>query len=362
MKKILVTVVFILLAAVFIPDSSGFALEGQIGIHDPCTVISSAGLPCNADHLHFTAEGYRQFGKRYAEKMLSIPGYKVNETKVPATSTGTLSGQNPADWTEPFPPFKIAGNLYYVGSKGLANYLITTPQGHILINSDLEENVPLIRASVERLGFKFTDIKILLISHAHWDHNAASDTIKKMTGAKYMVMKADVSVVESGGKTDFQYGNVPSSLYTPTRVDRVLHDGDQVKLGGTTLVARLTPGHTRGCTTWTMKVKEAGKTYNVVVIGSPNVNPGYRLVNNAAYPQIAADYEKMFRVLKALPCDIFLGAHGNYFDMESKYARLKDGAPSAFVDPVGYKKYVTNKEQAFRIELAKQRAALPRSQ
>jgi metallo-beta-lactamase class B len=321
-------------------------------------IISSAGLPCPADHLHFTAGGYRQFGKRYAEEMLSILRYKVNESKLP--TPGALYAQGNGDWTEPFPPFKIAGNLYYVGSKGLANYLITTPQGHILINSDLEENVPLIRASVERLGFKFTDIKILLISHAHWDHNAASDTIKKMTGAKYLVMDADVPVVESGGKTDFHYGNVPSSLYTPTRVDRVLHHGDEVKLGGTTLVAHLTPGHTKGCTTWTMKVKEAGKTYNVVVIGSPNVNPGYRLVNNAAYPQIAADYEKMFRVLKSLPCDIFLGAHGNYFDMESKYARLKDGAPSVFVDPEGYKKYVADKEQAFKAELAKQRAALPR--
>jgi len=325
-------------------------------------VISSAGLPCNADHLHFTAEGYRQFGKRYAEKMLSILGYKVNETKLPPTSTATLPAQGNGDWTEPFPPFKIAGNLYYVGSKGLANYLITTSQGHILINSDLEENVPLIRASVEKLGFKFSDIKILLISHAHWDHNAASDSLKKLTGAKYMVMDADVPVVESGGKTDFQYGNDPTSLYPPTKVDRVLHDGDEVKLGGAVLVAHLTPGHTKGCTTWTMKVKEAGKTSNVVVIGSPNVNPGYRLVNNAAYPQIAADYEKMFRVLKSLPCDIFLGAHGNYFDMETKYARLKERGPAAFVDPEGYKKYVADKEQAFKTELAKQRAALPRSQ
>src|SRR5262250_3717237 len=127
-----------------------------------------------------------------------------------------------ADWTEPFPAFRIAGNLYYVGSKGLANYLITTPQGHILINSDLEANVPLMQASVEKLGFKFSDIKILLISHAHWDHNAASDTIKKLTGAKYMVMEPDVSVVESGGKTDFQYGNVAEFLYQPTKVDRVL--------------------------------------------------------------------------------------------------------------------------------------------
>jgi metallo-beta-lactamase class B len=247
-----------------------------------------------------------------------------------------------------------------VGSKGLANYLITTPQGHILINSDLEENVPLIRASVEKLGFKFSDIKILLISHAHWDHNAASDTIKKLTGAKYMVMDADVSVVESGGKTDFQYGNVATNLYAPTKVDRILHDGDQVKLGDTILMAHLTPGHTRGCTTWTMKVQEAARTYNVVIVGSPNVNPGYRLVNNDAYPQIAADYEKTFRVLKSLPCEIFLGAHGSYFDLETKYARLKASGVAAFVDPEGYMNYVTEREQAFKTVLAKQRAAPPR--
>ena len=270
--------------------------------------------------------------------------------------TDNLKAQS-NDWTEPFPPFKIAGNLYYVGSKGLANYLIATPKGHILINSDMEENVPLIRASVEKLGFKFSDIKILLISHAHWDHDAASDTIKKLTGAKYMVMDADVSVVESGGKTDFQYGNDPKTLYKPTKVDRVLHDGDEVKLGGAVLVSHLTPGHTKGCTTWTFKVAESGKTYNVVIIGSPNVNPGYRLVNNAAYPGIAEDYEKTFKVLKSLPCDIFLGAHGNYFGLEAKYPRFKDEGLSMFVDPAGYKKYVEDKEQEFKNELAKQTAA-----
>ena len=275
-----------------------------------------------------------------------------------ALSAGSAHAQASPDWTEPFPPFKIAGNLYYVGSKGLANYLVTTPEGHILINSDLEQNVPLIRASVEKLGFKFSDIKVLLISHAHWDHDASSDTIKKLTGAKYMVMDADVPVVESGGKTDFQYGNVTTALYTPTKVDRVLHDGDEVKLGGSILVAHLTPGHTKGCTTWTMKAQEAGKTYNVVIIGSPNVNPGYRLVNNAAYPQIASDYEKMFRVLKSMPCDIFLGAHGNYFDLETKYARLKEAGTAAFVDPQGYHKYVNDKEREFKTEFAKQKAAV----
>ena len=259
------------------------------------------------------------------------------------------------DWTEPFPPFKIAENLYYVGSKGLANYLITTPQGHILINSDLEANVPLIRQSVEKLGFKFTDIKILLINHAHYDHNAASDTIKKMTGAKYMVMEGDVSVVETGGKTDFQYGSDPSSQYKPTKVDRVLKDGDEVRLGDAVLVARLTPGHTKGCTTWTMKVREGGKTLDVVIVGSPNVNPGYKLVKNAAYPQIADDYERMFRVLKSLPCDIFLGAHGSYYRLETKYARLERAGAAVFVDPDGYKAYVAEREKAFRAELAKQK-------
>jgi metallo-beta-lactamase class B len=265
--------------------------------------------------------------------------------------------QNSPDWTEPFPPFHIAGNLYYVGSKGLAMYLVSTSQGNILINSGLEANVPMIKASIEKLGFKFEDTKILLISHAHWDHDAGSATIKKMTGAAYMVMDADVPVVESGGKADFQYGNSPAYLYQPAKVDRVLHDGDEVKLGGTVLVAHLTPGHTKGCTTWAMKVSEGGKTYNVVIVGSPNVNPGYKLVGNATYPQIAEDYERMWRVLKSLACDIFLGAHGNYFGLEEKYRLMKESGANPFIDPDGYKKYIAQKEQDFRAELARQKIA-----
>ena len=267
--------------------------------------------------------------------------------------------QGSPDWTEPFPPFRVAGNLYYVGSKGLANYLVTTPQGNILINSDLEANVPMIEASIAKLGFRLKDTKILLISHAHWDHDAGSAKIKQMTGANYMVMDADVSVVESGGKTDFQYGSRPEFLYQPTKVDRVLHDGDEVRLGETVLVARLTPGHTKGCTTWTMKVTEGDQTYNVVIVGSPNVNPGYQLIHNREYPQIAQDYERMWLVLKSLPCDIFLGAHGGYFGLEEKYALLKAGGGNPFLDPAGYRKFVAQKEQEFRAELAKQRLAIP---
>lgn len=268
-----------------------------------------------------------------------------------------LFAQATPDWTEPFPPYRIIGNIYYVGSRGLASYLITTPKGDILINSDLATSVPQIRASVDKLGFQFNDIKILLISHAHWDHASGSAQIKEITGATYMVMDADVSVIEAGGKGDFMYGDNLNSRFQPTKVDRVLHDGDKVELGGTVLVAHLTPGHTKGCTTWTLQVRDAGKTHNVVIVGSTNVNPGYKLVNNTLYPQIAQDYERTFRVLKSLPCDVFLGAHGSYYGMEAKYARMKPGAPNPFIDPDGYKKFLAQKEQDFRQELAKQESA-----
>jgi metallo-beta-lactamase class B len=272
-------------------------------------------------------------------------------------AAGCATAQAAPEWTEPFPPFHIAGNLYYVGSRGLASYLITSPQGNILINSDMEANVPMIQASIEKLGFKFNDTKILLISHAHFDHDGGSAKIKQMTGAKYMVMDADVPVVESGGKADFQYGSDPTLRYPAAKVDRVLHDGDEVKLGGTMLVAHLTPGHTKGCTTWTMKVTDGGKSYNVVIVGSPYVNPGYKLVNNTAYPGIAQDYERMFRVLGSLPCDIFLGAHGSYFGLDEKYPLLKNGNANPFIDPDGYKKMVAQTAQAFRAELTKQKIA-----
>jgi len=268
---------------------------------------------------------------------------------------GVSLGQGNSTWTEPFPAHHVVGNVYYVGSKGLASYLVTTPQGHILINSSLESSPPMIQASMEKLGFKFSDVKILLVSHAHWDHNAGSALVKKMTGAKYMVMEPDVPETETGGKGNFQYGNDATTHYQPTKVDRVLHDGDEVKLGGAVLTAHLTPGHTKGCTTWTMKATDGGKTYDVVIVGSPNVNSGYKLVNNALYPNIAADYERTFRVLKALHCDVFLGAHGDYYGMGKKFAHMTPGGPNSFVDPSGYKEYVADREQAFKKELERQK-------
>jgi acetyl esterase/lipase len=260
-------------------------------------------------------------------------------------------GQGPSDWYEPFPAHKVIGNVYYVGSKDLATYLITTPEGHILINSGFERTVPLIQKSVESLGFKMTDVKILLASHAHSDHVAGHALLQKVTGAKVYVMRGDDQVIASGGKGQYLY---TTSRWDPCKVDRLLEDRDVVKLGGVTLVARLTPGHTRGCTTWTWRVEDGGKKYDVVVIGSPNVNPGYQLVNNKDYPEIAADFAKTFAVLKSLPCDVFLGAHGSYYGMVERYELLKKGQANAFVNPEGYKEYVAQKERAFRKILAEQ--------
>ena len=250
------------------------------------------------------------------------------------------------DWHRAIPGFKIAGNLYYVGTADLAVYLIVTPQGNIIINSDFKEDVPTIRKSIEGLGFKYGDTKIILISHAHGDHDEGVGLIKSQTGAQLMVMDADVAQVES-----------TASGRPGAKVDRVLHDRDTVELSGAKLTARLTPGHTPGCTTWTMQVADGGRTLNAVIVGSPNVNPGYILVNNKTYPQIAGDYVKTFAILKTLPVDLFLGAHGAYFNLKDKLPKLNAGGVNPFIDPDGYKAYLAEREQAFEKELAKQTAS-----
>jgi metallo-beta-lactamase class B len=278
------------------------------------------------------------------------------QAAAPAPATSPLS-------EDPFPPHRIAEGLYYVGSKGLASYLVTTSQGHILINPSFETTVPLIRSHVEKLGFKFTDVKILLNSHAHSDHVAGMALARELSGADVYVMKGDDRTVETGA------GESPRP-WKPTPIKRVLADGDKVTLGGVSLTALLTPGHTRGCTTWTMRAKLGGKNRNVVVVCSPNVNPNYRLVDDKKaghdpgvanayyYPEIVRDYEKSFRIWKRLPCDIFLGAHGNYYGMEAKYQRLLAGQEDAFVDPQGYRTWIAEREQTFRTRLEEQKKQL----
>jgi metallo-beta-lactamase class B len=250
------------------------------------------------------------------------------------------------DQTTAFPPHKIIGNIYYVGTKSLAAFLIVTPQGHILVNSTYERNVATIQKSVEQLGFKFADVKILLGSHAHGDHQEGDALVKELTGAQVMAMAEDVPALRAmkpGGKEH--------------PIDRVLHDGESVTLGGTTLVAHLTPGHSRGCTTWTLKAQDSGKAYDVVIIGSFGTNPGFQLVNNADVPDIAGEFERAFKVAHALPCDVPLGSHPAMYNLDEKYARLAKGGANPFIDPAGYKLEVEIAEAMFHAVLAEQQKA-----
>ena len=248
------------------------------------------------------------------------------------------------DQDTPFTPHKIIGNLYYVGTRSLASFLITTPQGHILINSDYERNVPAVRQSIEALGFKYTDIKILLGSHAHADHMEGDALVKELTGATVMAMAEDVPALQA----------MLGPNRRPHPIDRILHDGDKVELGGMTLVAHLTPGHTRGCTTWTFNITEGNRTVSVLIIGSVGVNPGMKLVGNTDYPTIARDFQKSFAFLRSQHPDIPLGSHPGMYNMAEKFAKLGRGGASPYVDPAGYTAELDIVESVFKSVLAQQ--------
>lgn len=269
------------------------------------------------------ADGVRFTGPLYNREMRSFrSGLSL---VLFCTSTLVHAATNPA-WTIPIPPFRIADNLYYVGSQDLASYLIVTPKGNILINANLVTSPPQIRASVEKLGFAWKDTRTLLNSQAHYDHMAGAAEVVRETHAKNMVMDGDVSVLETGARTDFlsPSANVPG--YSPVHVDRVLHDGDAVSLGGVTLTAHKTAGHTRGCTTWTMRShlpgEPVGTTRNIVIVGGTGFWSEYHFVatpgHPVSYPGIVQDFQRTFVVLRGLQCDVFLGAHGGYFDMLTK--------------------------------------------
>ena len=273
--------------------------------------------------------------------------------------TATLFAEVPKDWTTPIDPFKIAGNLYYVGSSDLAAYLVVTPKGNILINSNLETSPPQIRHSVEQLGFKWSDTKILLSSQAHYDHVAGAAQVLRETHATYEVMEGDVDVVESGGgKTSF---DLPDSFFPAAHVDKTLHDGDKITLGGTTITALRTAGHTRGCTTFTMEINEGGKKLLAAIVGGWSSNPGVTYVaikgKPASYPGIEKDFEHTFATYKALPVDIFLGAHGVYFNMLPKLDKGARANPSIWIDREGYKAAIQKADENFHRELAKQESA-----
>jgi metallo-beta-lactamase class B len=276
-----------------------------------------------------------------------------------------MAGEIPSTWTTAIAPFQIADNLFYVGSQDLASYLVVTPDGDMLINANLDNSPPQIRASVERLGFRWSDIRVLLNSQAHSDHMGGAAELVRETHAKNMVMDGDVSVVESGGRTDFLSPSPNIALYAATHVDRVLHDGDTVVLGGVTLTAHKTAGHTRGCTTWTMRAhlpgESAGTLRDIVIVGGTGFWSEYRFVpitgHPASYPGIARDFQHAFSALRRLPCDVFLGAHGGYFDLATKLKRYSKQGPRVFLDSAGYQKFVSDSRETFEKALSEQRSA-----
>lgn len=265
---------------------------------------------------------------------------------------GRGAGQGSSRYTEPFEPFKIVGNLYFVGTRGVSSYLLTSPEGHILIDTGVEEGVPLVRRNIEKLGFKITDIKIILSSHAHFDHVGGHAEMQRITGATAMAVGEDAVSLSSG--SDISALSGPG--WKRVAVGRVLRDGEDVTLGGVTLKANLTPGHTKGCTTWTTTIRDGGRSYRVVFVGGTSINQGVRLVGNTRHPTIIPDYARTFRVLKELNADIFLAQHPNMFDMEAKVARLKAGDTNAFVDPQGYRAFVAEQEKNYQTQLQREQS------
>ncbi len=248
-------------------------------------------------------------------------------------------------------PFKIIGNIYYVGASDVTSYLITTPQGHILIDAGFEETVPQIKANVAKLGFKLEDIKILLINHAHYDHCGGLAEIKKLTGARLYASPPDAPALEDGGKSDFRFGGDQAFSFAPVKVDEILKDGQKIKLGGTTLKTHFTFGHTKGATSWTMDVSDSGKKYKAVFTSSVTTLD-YTFVNNEKYPRIAEDFAKTFDTLGKIKADVFLSSHGQFFDLLEKAEKLKNGAkPNPFIDPKGYQTFVERMRKAFQNKL-----------
>lgn len=251
------------------------------------------------------------------------------------------------EWNRPEEPFRVIGNVYYVGTGELGAYLVTTGDGHILVDGGMRESAPLIEASIARLGFKVSDIRYLLTTQAHFDHVGSMAELARKSGGRVLVMEGDAELVERGGRGDYLFGD--SAQFEPVKVARVLKDGDVVHLGDVTLEAHLTPGHTRGCTTWTTRVEDGGTSYVVVFAGSTTVNPRAHLVRDPSYPGIRADYERTFRIQHGMHPDVFLAAHTGMFGFEEKRRRLAAGAaPNPFVDPEGFAAFVTRSEQRFQ--------------
>ena len=254
-------------------------------------------------------------------------------------------------WSKPYEPFRIAGNLYYVGTYDLGCYLITTPKGHVLINSGLSESPSMIQKNVEALGFKFADIKILLTTQGHYDHVAGLAEIKKITGAKMMVQEGDAQVLADGGKSDFIFGSNEAAFFAPIKVDRVLHDGDTIQIGGTTLLVLHHPGHTKGSTSYLVDVKDEKRSWKVLIANMPSILTETKVTGMPAYPNVGKDYQHTFESLKKLQFDLWVASHAGQFGMHAKHMPGDPYRPEAFTDRKGYDDLVNSLEATYNRRL-----------
>jgi metallo-beta-lactamase class B len=285
-----------------------------------------------------------------------LPRLLALVTSVFLACTSLGFGQSNDEWTRPFPPFRIVGNLYWVGSYDLSTYLIVTPQGNILVNTGVGDTAKQIKANVEQLGFKITDTKILTATHGHFDHVAGLAELKRMTGARLVVAEQDRDLYETGGKADFRFGDTPSARFEPVKVDGTFKDSDTIALGGTVLTAHHHPGHTKGATSFTLNVADGGKTYRVIIANLGSINPGVTVSGMPTYPGIGDDYAKTFKAQKDMAIDIFLASHASQFKLHDKYKPGDAYNPERFVDPQGFKSAVAELEKTYRDQLAKERA------
>jgi len=271
------------------------------------------------------------------------------------SSAQALSPESAAK-NQPVTPFRILGNLYYVGASDVAAYLVVTPKGMILLDGGFAETAPMIEKNIAALGFKLADLKILLNGHAHPDHAGGLAALKQDSGAVFYAMDKEVQPLEHNGQGTFYRGD--RKLFDSIHVDRILHDGDVVSLGGVDLTAHLTAGHTPGCTTWSMRLSDGGNPYDVVVLCQVSLPGNPTLVGDANYPAIPADFTRAFALLKSLPCDVFLSEHGSVFDLQGKIKRMQQpGAANPFVDPEGYRRYIDQARRDFEKELAAEQHA-----
>ena len=276
---------------------------------------------------------------------------------IPATVLSAQDDPVSRSWNQPLEPFRVAGNVYYVGASDITSFLITSPSGHILIDGGFKETAGQIRRNIAKLGFRETDVRVLLNSHAHMDHAGGLAELKTATGARLLASAEDIPLLARGGLDDPQFGDrLP---FPRVYADGIVTNNEKVRIGDAVLTAHLTPGHTRGCTTWSTTVRDDESRLDIIFLCSMSVPSEYRLISNPRYPEAVEDYRKHFRFLRSITPDIYLASHGNFFRLSEKMKRMSSDRQNPFVDPVGYAQLVSPMEKRFESAVIEQTASRP---